>query len=105
MGYVKDDTVDYIPLSIGADVWIGHNAIIMPSVRRIEAGAVIAAGAVISKDVPPYAVVVGNPGRVVRFRFSKETIDTLLNSKWWNKPLDELDPEYMQSQLIARESE
>ena len=66
----EKDKIEYIPLEIGNDVWIGHNAIIMPNVKIIRDGAVIAAGAVVNKDVPPYGVVVGNPGRVVRYRFS-----------------------------------
>ena len=81
LGYVEKDVVEYIPLNIGNDVWVGHNAIIMPHVREIGDGAVIGAGTVVNKDVPPYAVVVGNPGRVVRFRFSDERIKGLLEEK------------------------
>ena len=88
----KEDLVHHIPLQIGNDVWIGHNAIVMPNVNEIGDGAVIAAGAVINKNVPPYAVVVGNPGRVVRFRFSKELIDKLLAERWWDKSIEELKP-------------
>jgi serine acetyltransferase len=71
----------------------------MPNVKKISDGAVIAAGAVVNKDVPPYAVVVGNPARIVRFRFSNETIEKLQASKWWEKSLDEIKPiitEYIQ---------
>lgn len=82
----------YNRLVIGNDVWLGHNSIIMPSVNSIGDGAVIGAGAVVFKDIPPYAVVVGNPGRVVRYRFSKETIEKLLAEKWWEKSLEELRP-------------
>lgn len=87
---VKNDTHKFIPLRIGNDVWIGYNAIIMPTVRQIGDGAVIGAGAVINKDVPPYAIVVGNPGRVVRFRFSPQTIEKLLESHWWEKDIAEI---------------
>ena len=55
-------------------------------------GAVIGAGAIVNKNVPPYAVVVGNPARVVRYRFSQAVIDELLASKWWEKDIDELKP-------------
>jgi len=89
-GYVSDDLLEYTPLSIANDVWIGHNAIVMPHVKMIGDGAVIGAGAVIHKDVPAYAVVVGNPGRVVRYRFSKEVIEELLASRWWEKSIEEL---------------
>ena len=90
--YCDKDLVDYIPLSIGHDVWIGDGAIIMPNVTEIGNGAVIAAGAVVNKDVPPYSVVVGNPARIVRYRFSKEVIDELLASKWWEKSIEEIRP-------------
>lgn len=92
-GICSEDPIAHIPLTVGNDVWIGHGALVMPNVREIGTGAVIAAGAVVNKDVPPYAVVVGNPGRVVRFRFDKEIIDDLLQSCWWEKSIDELLPE------------
>lgn len=67
---------------IGHDVWIGARAIILPGVT-IGYGAVIGAGAVVAKDVPAYAVVVGNPGRVVKYRFDEPTMERLLKSQWW----------------------
>lgn len=67
---------------IGHDVWIGSFATIMSGVR-IGNGAVIATNAHVVKDVPPYAIVGGNPARVIRFRFSEEVIDLLLQLKWW----------------------
>lgn len=88
--YCMKDPVEYIPLNVGNDVWIGHNAIIMPNVKEIGDGAVIAAGAVVNKNVPQYAVVVGNPARVVRYRFSKEKIEELLASSWWEKSIEEI---------------
>lgn len=91
LGHCKQDNLEYVPLSVGNDVWIGANALILPHTRVIGDGAVIAAGAVVNKDVPPYAVVVGNPARVVRFRFSKEVIERLLASRWWDKPIEQLD--------------
>lgn len=90
LGMCEEDNVEYIPLEIGNDVWIGHNATIMPHVRSIGDGAVVGAGSVVNKDVPPYGVVVGNPGRVVRYRFSEERIQELLTEKWWEKDMDEL---------------
>jgi acetyltransferase-like isoleucine patch superfamily enzyme len=92
LGICDKDNIEHIPLNIGNDVWIGHNALILPHVRTIGDGAVIGAGAVVNKDVPPYAVVVGNPARIVRFRFSKEVIQELLDSKWWEKSIEELKP-------------
>lgn len=77
-------------LEIGNDVFIGHNAIILPSTEHIGHGAFIGAGAVVSSSVPPYAVVTGNPGRIVRYRFSEKKIKELLDLKWWQKSLKEL---------------
>lgn len=68
--------------TIGNDVWIGHGAFILPGVK-IGDGAVIAAMAVVTKDVPPYAVVAGSPARIKKFRFPEEQIVGLLESKWW----------------------
>ncbi|PQO43900.1 CatB-related O-acetyltransferase [Blastopirellula marina] len=72
-------------LVIGDDVWIGFNAIILPGCHSIGTGAVIGAGAVVTKDVPPYAIVGGNPARVLRYRFSEDMAEELLASKWWQK--------------------
>lgn len=90
LGLTEEWLVDHNPLEIGNDVWIGANAVIMPEVSRIGDGAVIGAGAVVSRDVPPYAVVLGNPGRVVKYRFSEDVIARLLEEKWWEKDLSEL---------------
>jgi acetyltransferase-like isoleucine patch superfamily enzyme len=68
--------------SIGNDVWIGHGAFIKAGIT-IGDGAVIGAHAVVTKDVPPYAVVVGNPGVIKKYRFSPEIIQQLLTLKWW----------------------
>ena len=95
----KKDLREWSPITIGNDVWIGHGAIILPNVTEIGDGAVIAARAVVNKNIPPYAVVVGNPARVVRYRFSKDVIKELLESKWWEKDIDEIKPflqEYQQ---------
>lgn len=86
-----NDPVPYSPLEIGNDVWIGHNAFINPIVKTIGDGAAIGAGSVVSINVPPYAVVVGNPARVVRYRFPKDVIDELLASRWWEKSIEELE--------------
>lgn len=68
--------------TIENDVWIGHGAFILPGVR-IGNGAVIAAMSVVTKDVPPYAVVAGSPARIVKYRFPEEQIEALQASKWW----------------------
>lgn len=79
------------PTEIGNDVWIGANAVILPEVNRIGNGAVIGAGAVVNKDVPDYGVVLGNPARVVKYRFSEETIADLLAESWWNRDVQDLE--------------
>lgn len=68
---------------IGNDVWIGYEAIIFAGVT-IGDGAIIGSRAVVTKDVPPYAIVGGVPARLIRERFSKETVSSLLKIKWWN---------------------
>ncbi len=90
MEFIEKDLVEYKPLRIGNDVWIGHGAIILPTVTEIGDGAVIGAGSIVSKNVPPYAIVLGYPARVVRYRFSKEIIEKLLEEKWWKKEIEDL---------------
>ena len=65
------------------DVWIGHGAVILPG-RNVGTGAVIAAGAIVTKDVPAYAIVGGNTARVIRRRFTEGVADRLANLAWWN---------------------
>lgn len=72
-------------ISIGHDVWIGHGATILSGIT-IGDGAVIGAMSVISKDVPPYAVVVGNPAKIIKYRFNISMIDAFLKIQWWNWP-------------------
>ena len=70
-------------VKIGAACWLGDNAIVLEGVT-IGDGAIVGAGAVVTKDVPPYAIVVGNPGRVIRYRFSDEVIELIKDVHWWN---------------------
>lgn len=79
----KGDTV------IGNDVWIGYQATLLPGVT-VGDGAIIAAKAVVIGDVPPYAVMAGNPARVVRLRFPEATIDRLLKLRWWDWPVERI---------------
>lgn len=72
-----------LPVEIGNDVFIGMNVTILDGVK-IGDGAIIGAGAVVSKDIPPYAIAVGSPIRIIKYRFNQETIDKLLEIKWWD---------------------
>lgn len=67
---------------VGSDVWIGESAYILPGIT-IGDGAVIGAKSVVTKDVPPYAIVGGNPAKIIRYRFNKKIIERLLKIKWW----------------------
>jgi len=81
---VKEDLdfEEYAPIEIGNDVWIGTRAMIMDGVT-IGHGAIVAANAVVTKDVPPYAIVGGVPAKLIRYRFAPERIEELLTSEWW----------------------
>ena len=74
---------------IDNDVWIGYEAVIMAGVH-IGDGAVIAARAVVTKDVPPYTIVGGTPARKIRMRFEEETIAKLQQTQWWNWPVEKI---------------
>ena len=74
---------------IGNDVWIGHNVTIMPGVT-IGSGVIIGSCSVVTKNVPHYSIVAGNPGRIVRQRFDNETIAKLLEIQWWDWPEDKI---------------
>lgn len=88
-------------VKIGNDVWIGYGALILGGVT-IGDGACIGAGAIVTKDVPPYAIVGGVPAKILKYRFSENTIDELLKEKWWNKADSELKKEirYFQRPLV-----
>ncbi len=79
----KGDTV------VGNDVWLGYDAMVMPGVR-IGNGSIIASRSVVVNDVPPYAVVGGNPARVIRQRFSDEVVSALQTIEWWNWPVEKV---------------
>lgn len=68
---------------IGHDVWIGRSAIVLAGVT-VGDGSVIGAGSVVTKDVPPYAIVAGNPARLIRYRFDENVIQKLKEINWWN---------------------
>lgn len=81
---LKGDTV------IGNDVWIGQNAVILPGVR-VSDGAIIGANSVVGSDVDPYTIVAGNPAKPIRKRFDDEMIALLLEFRWWDKDIAEIN--------------
>lgn len=88
----EDAANGYLPAGetvIGNDVWIGSEAIIMPGVT-VGHGAVIGTRALVTRDVEPYAIVGGNPGRVIRRRFDEDRIALLLEMAWWDWPDEQL---------------
>lgn len=80
---INNKIEEFKPITIGNDVFIGMNVTVLDGVS-IGDGAIIGAGAVVSKDIPPYAIAVGNPIEIKKYRFSPDTIQKLLNIKWWN---------------------
>ena len=102
---IKGDTV------IGNDVWIGQHATILPGVH-IGDGAIIGANSVVGSDVEPYTIVVGNPAKAIRKRFDDELIALLLQFKWWDRSIEEIqelipiltssDLEWVRKEIQAR---
>ncbi len=93
-GVVEKDPRPASALTIGNDVWIGYRVTILPSVKHIGHGAVLAAGAVVTHDVPPFAVVGGVPAKIIKYRFDGETANRILQSRWWDWPQEKIFAEY-----------
>lgn len=83
------------PITIGNDVWIGDSVLLLDGIT-IGDGAIIAAGAVVTKDVAPYSIVAGVPAKEIRKRFPEETIERLLQFKWWDR-----QPQWLQTNTEA----
>jgi len=83
LNIVATETIERTEFIIEDDVWIGHNAIILPSVSKIGRGAVIAAGAVVTKNVAAYEIVGGVPAKAIGQRFDVDTIKRIESLKWW----------------------
>ncbi len=88
-GSVKEDLESKGNIIIGHDVWIGSSCTILSGVE-IGNGSVIAANSLVNKSVPPYAVVAGNPARIIKYRFSEEKINKLQKMEWWHKSREEI---------------
>lgn len=91
LGLVSKETISRTNFVVEDDVWVGENAIILPSVKKIGRGAVIAAGAVVSKSVAPYEIVGGIPAQTIRYRFEPQIIEKIEETNWWLWSKDELE--------------
>jgi acetyltransferase-like isoleucine patch superfamily enzyme len=83
-GY-KDYDKCALTTHLGNDVWVGANSVVLKG-RMIGDGAIIGAGSVVTRDIPPYAIAVGNPAKIVKYRFTPEDIAFLLRLQWWHAP-------------------
>ena len=92
LGGALNNMVVVDEVKIGNDVWVGHGAVILKGCQ-IGNGAVIGAGAVVTRSIPEYAIVVGNPARVLRYRFDEDTIRLLEQLRWWDLSKEELAEE------------
>lgn len=93
LGLVEADTIELHhdnPLKIGNDVWIGQRVTILPGCGEIGDGAIIGAGAVVTKDVKPFTVIGGNPAKFICDRFDEQTKEEMMRSQWWNAPIKSL---------------
>lgn len=90
LGYIKDDPIKFGILNIGHDSWIGHSAMITPGCTNIGIGAIVRAGSIVTKNVPDFAIVAGNPGKILRYRFDSDTINDILESGWWNLNINDI---------------
>jgi acetyltransferase-like isoleucine patch superfamily enzyme len=100
LGYVPQDNIPEGDLAIGHDSWIGECAIITSKCSRIGIGAVVGAGAVVTRDVPDFAIVAGNPAKLIRYRFERSEIERKLASRWWEKPPSELAADVLPSDAL-----
>ena len=98
LGWLAEDSISSGRLEIGHDAWLGERVIITPGCSRIGIGAVVGAGAIVTHDVPDFAVVAGNPARIIRFRFTEPTCAEIVASQWWLRPVSDC-VEHMNSMI------
>lgn len=87
--YIKDYATSKGDVTIENDVWVGSNVTILSGVT-IKNGAAIGAYSVVTKNVPAYAIVAGNPAKIIRYRFDEKVIEQLLKIEWWNWPIEKI---------------
>lgn len=93
---------EYQQIEIGCDVWIGARATILDGVK-IGDGAIVAAHSVVTKDIPPYAIVGGIPAKIIRYRFDSDKIERLLKTQWWNAPIKEIKEKITELNRLVNE--
>lgn len=82
--------VEEKPIVLGNDIWIGADSLIMGGIT-IGDGAIVGAGSIVTKDIPAYAIAVGSPAKIARYRFDEKTIALLLRMQWWNQSDHEIE--------------
>lgn len=91
LGTVNEDKVIRTECVIEDDVWVGHNVVILPSVTFVGRGSILAAGAIVTKNVERYSIVAGVPAKKVGSRFTEEEIKRIENSRWWDLTKNEIE--------------
>ena len=112
-GIKIDDQSKYQHLNIRNDVWIGSDVTILSKCHYIGDGAIIGAGSLVCSDIPAYAIAVGNPAKVIKYRFDSKTREEIQESRWWECEPDEImgyfkeskDPAYIARQVSKGKSD
>lgn len=102
--YVRTIKKTELKTIIGNDVWIGLNVIILRGVK-VGNGAVIGAGSIVTKDIPDYAVVAGNPAKIIKYRFNKDIIKKLTDSCWWEDDINNIENMYNYKKFLGEKNE